>query len=289
MSESAVTFEPSGAQSSDSAAPWAELLERHRREWAERTVGERPIADLDSEADPAAALAAVAGDTAVVWLEGYLDAEGREQLRATLAEVGERAAPLIVGFAADRDGEALREAQELALALPNARLVTQELGAGSLIGAPVDPAGEAAARERSVHVLVCANVDSAGLDAPDFTLDAAAEPLMTGYVRWLERANGELRAANTRLARERLGVHDAAAAAVEARRVGLEEQIAALEDQLEREREATRESHRQFLGARSALEAPRYRAVDALRDLAFTIPGVSLLLRLRRRRVQRGG
>ena len=47
-------------------------------------------------------------------------------------------------------------------------------------------------------------------------LDTRAAPWMTGYVSFLEEANRSLGEANARLARERLGVHDAAAAALRA-------------------------------------------------------------------------
>jgi hypothetical protein len=38
---------------------------------------------------------------------------------------------------------------------------------------------------------------------------------------------------------------------------------------------------------RTVLEAPRYRAVDKLRDLLFDVPGLSALLRRRSRQIQR--
>jgi hypothetical protein len=44
--------------------------------------------------------------------------------------------------------------------------------------------------------------------------DGVTEGSEDSYVRGLERENAELRRANERLARDRLGVHDAAAAAV---------------------------------------------------------------------------
>ena len=111
-------------------------------------------------------------------------------------------------------------------------------------------------------------------------LDTRAAPLMTGYVSFLEEANRSLGEANARLARERLGVHDAAAAALEPR-------IAELERELEEQRRIGREHHQNMLNAQAALAAPRYRAVDALRSLAFRVPGLSTLLRIRSRLIQR--
>ena len=96
-------------------------------------------------------------------------------------------------------------------------------------------------------------------------------PLMSGYVRFLEEANRSLSEANVRLARERLGVHDSAAAAV----------VADLEQQLE----VAQQNYEAML--RTVLGAPRYRAVDKLRDLLFDVPGLSALLRRRSRQIQR--
>jgi hypothetical protein len=101
--------------------------------------------------------------------------------------------------------------------------------------------------------------------------EAGAVPLMTGYVRFLEEANRSLSEANVRLARERLGMHDSAAAALVA--------------DLERQLKAAEANYEAML--KTALRAPRYRAVDKLRDLLFSVPGLSALLRLRSRVVRR--
>ena len=103
--------------------------------------------------------------------------------------------------------------------------------------------------------------------------EAEAAPLMTGYVRFLEEANRSLSEANVRLARERLGVHDSAAAAL----------VAELQRAIERPRRPT--TTRCFRRT-ATLRAPRYRAVDKLRDLLFEIPGLSALLRLRSRLIR---
>jgi hypothetical protein len=92
-------------------------------------------------------------------------------------------------------------------------------------------------------------------------------------MRQLERANAELHRANLRMGRAWLGVHDAAAGAVEARRVRLEAKVAELEQLVHHHK--------------TALEAPRYRAVDGIRTLAFSMPGVATLLRLRSRMIER--
>jgi uncharacterized protein (DUF885 family) len=102
--------------------------------------------------------------------------------------------------------------------------------------------------------------------------DAEAVPLLSGYVRFLEEANRSLSEANERLARDRLGVQDSAAAAV----------IAELQEQ----RRIAEENHQAMLQAHAALQAPRYRAVDRLRELVFALPGLSTLFKIRSRLIQ---
>jgi hypothetical protein len=218
-------------QGSERSAPWADLLSRHRDRW------------VDS----------VAGESSVLWVDDYAGTEGgrdAEALRAAAAE----GRPVVVGLRADASGAAAREAGRLAAELGGVT-VCQRLAAGSLITAEESP-GDA------VHYLVCANVDEL---SPSRLTDTDAVPLMTGYVRFLEEANRSLSEANVRLARERLGVHDSAAAAI----MG----------ELKANREAAD-------ALRAALSAPRYRAVDKLRDLLFQVPGVAALLEWRSRMIR---
>jgi hypothetical protein len=276
MSLGADAFEPI-----DSLAPWGRLLSRHRTAWTEELLEGWSVVDLAAATDPVAALAEAPDRTAFVWLEGYAEAESGDRLRAKLEEAGRRNAPIVVGFETDSEGRGSRAAEALLETLDGADVVAQELAAGSLIG-PVDGSDPAVARQRSVHTFVCANLEPAMLSRSTAEVGAAAEPLMTGYVSWLEQAHRELRAANARLGRERLGTHDAAAAAVETRRAALEKRVAELEEQLEIWRTAAETNHERLV---VTLQAPRYRAVDRLRELAFMLPGVSLLLRLRSRRL----
>ena len=88
-------------------------------------------------------------------------------------------------------------------------------------------------------------------------MESEAVPLLTGYVRFLEEANRSLSEANVRLARERLGMHDSAAAALVA--------------DLQRQLEAAEANYQAML--KTALLAPRYRAVDKLRNCCSTCPG----------------
>jgi len=219
---------------------WAELLDRHRSEW----------------------VASLAAGGSMVWVDDYHPGDDRdggdEAVRAAAAE----GRPVVVGLPADARGEAEREADRLAAELGGVR-VTQHLAAGSLIGPDGDGGGDA------VHFLVCVNVEPASSSMTG----ADVVPLMTGYVRLLEEANKSLSEANVRLAREKLGVHDSAAGA-------LEPEIAELKEALAEQREIATQ-------AKAALEAPRYRAVDRVRDFVFAIPGLSALFRLRSRLIQR--
>jgi hypothetical protein len=215
---------------------WADLLDRHRSEWVASLAAGRPM----------------------VWVDDFRGGSDPEDVRGAVAE----GRPVVVGLPADARGDAQREADRLAAELGGLR-VTQRLAAGSLIGPDGDGGGDA------VHYLVCVNVEPASSSMTD----ADAVPLMTGYVRFLEDANKSLSEANARLAREKLGVHDSAAGA-------LEPEIAELKEALAEQREIATQ-------AKAALEAPRYRAVDRLRSMVFGIPGLSNLFRLRSRLIQR--
>jgi hypothetical protein len=230
-------------QTSAGARPWADLLERHRAEW----------------------VASLGGERSVMWLDDYAGGDSNaESLRAAVAE----GRPVVVGLPADAAGAAAREADRLAAELGGLR-VAQHLAAGSLIGAGEGDAADV------VHYLVCVNVEPARATEASAATDAAVRPLMTGYVRYLEEANRSLSEANVRLARERLGVQDSAAAALVA--------------ELQEHRRTAQANYDAMLQARAALQAPRYRAVDKLRDIVFGLPGLSTLFRLRSRLIQGRG
>jgi hypothetical protein len=207
-------------------------------------------------------VASLAAGGPMMWVDNYCGGDnGEADAEAVRAAVAD-GRPVVVGLPADARGDAEREAGRLAAELGGLR-VTQRLAAGSLIGPNGD--GDADA----VHFLVCVNVEP---DSSSMT-DAEVVPLMTGYVRQLEEANRSLGEANVRLAREKLGVHDSAGGAL-----GLD--IAELQRELAEQREIATQ-------AKAALEAPRYRAVDRLRELVFGIPGLSAVFRLRSRLIQR--
>jgi hypothetical protein len=222
------------------AAPWAHLLDRHRAKWVE----------------------SLAGDAPVVWLDEYT--AGGDDAKALQAAVAE-GKPVVLGLPADAGGAAAREAGRLAAELGGVT-VTQQLAAGSLIGDGDENAGDV------VHFLVCVNVEP----APSSLTDADAAPLLSGYVRFLEEANRTLSEANTRLARQNLGVHDSAAAAV----------VADLEREVQRQREIAEDTGNRLIQAQAMLDSPRYRAVDKARAIVFGLPGLSKLFELRSRLIQ---
>jgi hypothetical protein len=231
-------------------------------------IGGREVIDLDDEQDPASSIAEASPAAAVVSIEG-LSETSDANLRQELRKAAARGVPVVVGF---RGGEQWKEAMLLRDQLGDAIVVVQQLAAGSLIGADARPSDAA-------HVLVCANLGSLPRDGASAELDTSAVPLSSGYVAYLERSNVALRDANARLAREKLGVHDAAAAT----------QWTALQNELAEAKRDAQNNYDRWIGAKNALAAPRYRAVDKMRDIAFSLPGVGFVLRWRKHRLQTRG
>lgn len=256
---------------------WAGLLERTRAEWLADAVGGVEVIDLATVEDQVQALGQAPSGAAIVWIKGL--GEGSEgEVREGLRRAVERGVPVVVGLPGEAAGR--REALALQSEFGEATLLAQELAVGSWITDPT-PNREAAL------VFVCANLQRGGSMVK---LDPEAMPLASGHLARLEKANRALREANVRLARQRLGVHDAAASAVVA---GLEQRLHDTEVELAQQRSEAAEQERQAAHYRElyeividTLEAPRYRAVDSLRNAAFRVPGVRLLLRARRRRIQ---
>jgi 2-polyprenyl-3-methyl-5-hydroxy-6-metoxy-1,4-benzoquinol methylase len=247
---------------------------------------------------------------AVVCFEGLEHVSDPEAVVGELARLAEAGASLIVSFPNSRGFEeenefhvtdyGYEEMRAVAERFPGAVVLSQYLAEASLLlppditpaaetrGRVLDPSrGESPSEVWANHWLVLVNVDQPAGGHADAGLALAAAPNHNEYMRTLERANAELRRINARLARGWLGVHDAAAASANARRRKLEAEVAELEAKLEREREASKGHYELMLHHKAALEAPRYRAVDAIRTLAFTVPGVGTALRLRSRLIQR--
>jgi hypothetical protein len=242
---------------------WADLLDRHRAEWVASLAGDRDVTSLDGEGAP---------DGTLVWLDRYPGGVDRGDVGARLRALAAEGRPVVVGLPADAGGAAAREAERLASELGGVTLA-QHLAAGSLI------AGEAGDARDVVHFLVCVNVDVARAEAASSATDAEVVPLMRGYVSFLEEANRSLSEANARLARERLGAHDSAAAAA----------VAELQREVERQRAIADDKNNQLIQAHALLASPRYRAVDKLREVVFGLPGISTLFERRSRMIQERG
>ncbi len=126
------------------------------------------------------------------------------------------------------------------------------------------------------HWIAIRGVDPEACAAATSRLALSVRAYHNEYMRGLERANQDLRAINVRLARESLGVHDAAAASV----------IRKLEDRIAQSKaEATEarlaERHWKDIAdgndwarrrAEQRLAQPRYRAVDAVRSRLLQLP-----------------
>jgi 2-polyprenyl-3-methyl-5-hydroxy-6-metoxy-1,4-benzoquinol methylase len=234
----------------------------------------------------------VGGFDAIVCLEGVEHVADPQALVGELVRLAEDGTELIISLPNSRGFEernefhvtdfGYEEMRAVADRFPDAIVLSQYLAEGSLIltgdggrdsevhGRLIDAgAPEVSSEVWANHWLVLIGVDSAQVEQAQAGLVLVAAPHHNQYMRQLERTNAELFRTNSRLARGWLGVHDAAAA----RCMRLEAKVVELE-RIARHHKA-------------ALEAPRYRAVDAIRRVAFGIPGVATLLRLRSWMIQR--
>jgi len=254
---------------------------------------------------------------AVVCFEGLEHVADVTPLVAELGRLAEEGTTLILsipnsrGF--DEDNEfhvtdfGFEEMREVADHLGRTIVLSQYLADASLVLPPHVPPGlelrgglldvdndDAPTEVWANHWLILANVDVAQMREAHAGLALASTPYPNNHMRMLEVANAELHRVNARLARGWLGVHDAAAASAESRRRKLEARVAELEalvedleGAVEQQRQLAKANHDLMLHREAALTAPRYRAVDALRRLAFATPGVATLLRLRSSAMQR--
>jgi len=193
------------------------------------------------------------------------------------------------------------EMRAAAARLGGVTILEQHLAEASLL-MPSRPAGELelhgrlAARDAgdapwANHWLLLVNVDDGAVEGARARLGLAAGANHNAYMRQLEEANAELRRANTRLARRRLGVHDAAAASV----------LRRLEERGDREASAAKaaaaeaEKWRAIADsndwARRQLEQrlaePRHRVADGVRDVVSRVRGGAVVARALRRALTR--
>lgn len=234
-----------------------DLMYEHRVRWAASVLG-ADATDLRAAEDPSAALA---GASAALWLDGYEPAA-----RQALIDAAERGARLIVAVPAGTD-----DGEELARSLPRATVVPQSVASGSLIGAGSDATVEVrepASPERATWLLVCANVETGAADA---RLDVAVSSQLATRIGRLEEALEALRDANVRLAREKLGRHDAAAGAVIGR---AEREAAYLQERFEFEQQLAIQHHEWFQASEARARAAEGRLASPLLRLASKVDTV---------------
>jgi hypothetical protein len=172
------------------------------------------------------------------------------------------------------------DGEDLARAVPGATVVPQAVAGGSLIGDAARATvqvSERAARENASWLLVCANVDPG--DASARVGVTVSARLGTQFAR-LREALEALRDTNLRLAREKLGRHDAAAGAVIGR---AEREADYLRGRFEFEQQLAIKHHDWFKAAEARLEQPHYRAADRIFNLLRRIPVLSSILKRLRR------
>ena len=177
---------------------------------------------------------------AVVMLETLEHLDDIEGMLVSLGRLAERGVKLLVSVpnsrVLDEDNPyhlarfGYDEALEAFMSFGNRRFLYQFIAEGSLIRG--DDAGEGkltladeGEREYANQFIALINFDDGAGAAVSSSMQLQAEPIHHRYVRGLERANEELRAANARLARTKLGTADSAAAALADRVRALETEL----------------------------------------------------------------
>jgi hypothetical protein len=240
-----------------------ELMYEHRADWATMVLGDDAI-DLADVADP---IAALKDAEAAMWLDGYVPAA-----RDALVSAAGQGVRLVVAVPAN-----VADAEDLARDLPGAVVVPQVPTGGSLIGTAATALvkiDEPASREHAAWLLVTANVDSAETHA---RIGVAISARLASHFSRLDDALHALQEANVRLARARLGRHDAAAGAAIHR---LAEREARWRERFEFEQQLAARHHEWFMEARERLNQPQYRAADRVyHGRLRRLPGLRPLVR----------
>ena len=183
-------------------------------------------------------------------------------------------------------------------------LLHQHIAEGSIIcGSGTEFQGRVEALDRaepeySNTLMAAVGFDAERVGAATAQLNVVVTPNHNRYMVELEAANAELRAANLRLTRDWMGRSDAAAAsvlarhererrAVERENEELRHQLVVRGIELERALESARANDLLAQRERAWRDAPRYHAVDAVRDRILAVPLLAPLLRFLWRRVMR--
>lgn len=152
-------------------------------------------------------------------------------------------------------------------------ILFQFLAEGSLIRAaaggslaPHTVLEERGEPEYANHFIACVNFGGRSELAPDRArMELAITPNFSRHMMNLERANEALGQANARLARSKLGTADSAAAALQGRLRGLEEEIRSLRQIQERARRVDAEHERWIESLHEQIEE-RQRRIDEMQS-----------------------
>lgn len=293
-----------------------DIAHRHLAQWASALCEARRALSLDAAAGDAANVLQTALDAtgtrfeAATWLEGIASAGDLDGAVEALRRAVARGWLVLVVVPNTRHlatpgvthAFAFEDARRLADQIGGEVVATQHLTEGSLIAPDRAPEG-AGTVDAEVHTGAVADGDDAHawLLAANVTTPRASSapvevratltlaPVHRAYTSRLEQANAKLWRSNNRLARESLGQHDSAAAAVvgrlnaqareaelqnraaefrhreaEARVAGLEAEVASLRHRLEIEIEVGRRNDEYFQAARAKLLEPHHRLVEGV-------------------------
>lgn len=179
---------------------------------------------------------------AIVMLETLEHLENVEDVLVSLRRHAEDGVKLIVSVPNSRMLEeenpfhltafGYDEATEAFEGFPNTRTLFQFIAEGSLIRGehagdnPALTLSDEGEPEYANQFVVLVNFEEEKVAAASALMQLEAEPIHHRYVRALERANDALRAVNARLARQKLGTADSAAASLLARVRALEAEVA---------------------------------------------------------------
>jgi hypothetical protein len=278
---------------SETQAP-ADVAAAHRERWIAARCVDRAVVRLDGAPDLLGALRAAvdAAEPGALVLDGLPDAGLPAGAAEALAAAVQRGWGAVI--AVHGSGDALPAgptddpeavAARLADALPGATVIPQQLAEVSIIAGD-GPLTATLERPEPDPADVEAWIVVAGLPAEGEGAAPMALALRTvhrAYARWLDAANAALREANVRMARERLGTHDAAAATI-ARKVTA---VQAERDEIHEELLVVRNDAMQYFQiTQRKLNLPHYRVAEGIAQRAGRIPGAHFVGRLITRRMQ---
>jgi hypothetical protein len=263
------------------AAPLADVARSHRERWIAARCGDREIVRLDGGGNLLADVRAATERDApgALVLEGLPEGGLDRAVVDALSGAAERGWGVVVAVPGGGDvvptaptAEPEAVAAALAARLPGGAVIPQRLAEVSIISdgagpltAPLDGLDADAADVETWLVV-------GGLAEPDADepIAVAIGTVHRAYARWLDAANAALRRANVRMARERLGTHDAAAATTARRIRDAEAERDAARDELNVVRN---DAMQYFQITQRKLNLPHYRIAEGIAQRAGRVPG----------------